>query len=217
MGRKPGDKNRHHDATRTALAQRALGAVLEHGARVSLHELARTTDVSIPTLKHYFGDRSQVVAAALRSAKESGAPHIARLASPGTLALDASVRAAVEEIAAAWVPFIGRLFTAGMGAALFDEHAGPGYLDGILEPTTQALEVRLRAHAERDELAIEPRDELGLRVATLQLLSPLVVALMHQHALGGTRCRPLDMHVFVQRHVAVFLRAYAAGKSTRTS
>lgn len=217
MGRKPGDKNRHHDATRTALAQRALGAVLEHGARVSLHELARTTDVSIPTLKHYFGDRSQVVAAALRSAKESGAPHLARLESPGTLPLEASVRAAVEEIAAAWVPFIGRLFTAGMGAGLFDEHAGPGYLDGILEPTTQALEARLRTHAERGELAIAPSDGLGLRVAALQLLSPLVVALMHQHALGGTRCRPLDMDAFVRRHVDVYLRGYAVRKSTGPS
>jgi len=209
MGRARGTRNQDYGATREALAARLLAAVVGSGAQTSLHELARVAGVSIPTLKHYFGDRSGAVAAALTSVRTSAAGRIAAIADPGRLRLAGSLRAVGSGLAAAWVPAgVGKLFTSGMSAGLFDAVAGPGYLDGVLEPTVRAMEARLRVHARRGELDVEADDELGLRTAALAFLSPLLVALIHQHGLSGTVVRPLPMKRFLDLHVRRFVAGY---------
>jgi AcrR family transcriptional regulator len=214
MGRSPGARNQDYDTTKRALAEKVRAAVVRLGARASLNELAREADVSIPTLKHYFGDRSGAVAEALRTVRESAAPYIATVADPGDRALEASLVDLAKGLAAAWVPAgVGRLFAAGMGAGLFDEAAGPGYLDGVLEPTVLAMEERLRVHARRGEASLDPEDELAVRTASLAFLSPLLVALMHQHALSGARCRPLDVGAFIEEHARRFVRAYGSSEA----
>ena len=42
------------------------------------------------------------------------------------------------------------------------------------------------------------------------VFSPLLLALLHQHDLGGTRCRPLSLPALIDEHVRVFVRAYGA-------
>ncbi|HEU4408824.1 MAG TPA: hypothetical protein VFS43_26420 [Polyangiaceae bacterium] len=215
MGRTPGTKNQGHDERRRELSRQVLRAVVASGGRPSLHELARSTGASIPTLKHYFGDRSGAVAEALRTVEVDAAAHLERLASPGRATLPGSLRAMATELAEAWTQFgVGPLFAAGLAAGVFDERAGPGYVDGVLEPTVRAVERRLRAHAERGELSVGADDELGVRTAALALLSPLLVALLHQHDLSGRQCRPLDLPAFLERHVERFLKAYGASPPT---
>lgn len=211
MGRPPGAKNQDHGASRTALAGKVLGAVVRRGAQASLHDLAREAEVSIPTLKHYFGDRSGAVAEALRTVRTSAAPHIAELANPRQLDFKASLSRVAHDLALAWVRFgVGQVFTSGLAAGLFDEAAGPGYLDGVLEPTVLAMEARLRVHAERGEVSLDPEDELAVRTAALGFLSPLLVALLHQYGLSGVKCRPLPLERFIALHVERFAKAYGA-------
>lgn len=214
MGRTPGARNQDYERTRETLARKALGAVVRSGAQVSLHELAREADVAIPTLKHYFGGRSGAVAEALRTVRTDAAQYIDDMADPGALGLAASLRKLASGLAAVWLPAgVGKVFTAGMAAGLFDETAGPGYLDGVLEPTVLAMEARLRVHARRGEARLDPDDELAVRTAALMFLSPLLVALIHQHGLSGTKCRPLPMEAFVEEMVARFVAAYGAGEA----
>ena len=209
MGRPPGTRNREYDQKRRDLLSRLLPAVVQAGGQISLHELARAADASIPTLKHYFGGRSGAVAAALRAVRESAATYIDAVADPGELDLAASLRKLALELAAAWVPFgVGALFAAGLSAGLGDGEAGPGYLDGVLEPTLHALEERLRVHARRGQIDLAPDDDLAIRAAAMAFLSPLLVALLHQHALAGARCRPLDVAAFVGLHTERFVRGY---------
>ncbi len=209
MGRPAGVRNHDYQATREAIARKALGAVLEQGAQASLHDLARAAEVSISTLRHYFGDRSSVVAEALRTVKRDAARYIASMADPGDLGFVASFAKLARDLAGVWVPAgVGRVFTAGMGAGLFDETAGPGYLDGVLEPAVLATEERLRVHARRGEADLDADDDLAVRTAALAFLSPLLVALIHQHGLSGTRCRPLAIDAFVEAYVARFAKAY---------
>jgi len=165
--------------------------------------------VSIPTLKHYFVDRSGAVAAALRYIPQETVMRFAQIADPGDLQLDASLLGLARGLAAAWVHHgVGQLFTAGMSAGLFDDDAGRGYLDGVLEPTVRALEARLTVHALRREASLDPTDELEVRAAALAFLSPVLVALIHQHGLGGSICRPLDLDAFIEAHVSRFVRGY---------
>lgn len=209
MGRPPGARNQDYEATKEALAGKVRGAVVRRGAQVSLHDLAREGDVSIPTIKHYFGDRSGAVAEALRTVRKDAAQYIANVADPGEMGLRESLLSLATGLAAAWVPAgVGQLFTSGMSAGLFDEAAGPGYLDGVLEPTVLAMEERLRVHARRGEARLDPEDELSVRTGALAFLSPLLVALIHQHGLSGKKCRPLPMGPFLAELVDRFVAAY---------
>ncbi|MEZ4451783.1 MAG: hypothetical protein R3B09_20135 [Nannocystaceae bacterium] len=215
-GRPRGALDPGHDERRRELATAALGAVVQGGARTSLHALARATECSIPTLRHYFGDRSGVIAAALEGARALAEVHLARLADPGALDLAASVRAVADDLVTAWVRHgVGRIFSAGLCAGIFDDLAGPGYLGGVLEPTLQAFEARLRVHAGRGELDLDDDDDEAIRAAGLAFLSPLILALLHQEGLGGRRCRPLDLAAFAEDHAARFLRAYGRAPPTR--
>lgn len=217
MGRPPGARNRAHDQRREELLTRLLPAIVKEGGKVSLHELARVSNASIPTLKHYFGDRSGVVAEALRAVRNSAAVYISSIAAPGDLDLQASLVKLASELVEAWVHHgVGALFAAGLSAGLQDEQAGPGYVDGVLEPTLMALEARLRVHAERGQLKLCSDDGLAIRTAAMAFLSPLFVALLHQHSLFGARCRPLDLDAFITLHTASYVQAYGTAARPKT-
>ncbi len=209
MGRPLGARNVDYEQTREKLSSKVLEAVVKGGAQVSLHELAREAEVSIPTLKHYFGDRSGALAEALRSARSQASPYLVELSDPKKLGLTHSLKKVATDLASAWVPFgVGKVFSQGLSVGLFDSVAGPGYLDGVLEPTVLAMEARLKVHAFRKEIDLEPTNEFQVRTAALAFLSPLLVALIHQHGLGGTQCRPLDIDRFIEEHIRRFVAAY---------
>lgn len=210
-GRRPGARDADYEVKRRALARGVLRAMVVGAGKPSLHDMARATGVSIPTLKHYFGDRAGALAEALRLAVEQGAPYLAAVADPGELPLRASLLKVATDLAGAWGPAgVGDIFAFGMAAGMSDAVVGPGYLDGVLEPTIRAVEARLTVHASRGELAFPETDAFQIRAASLSFLSPVVVALLHQRDLSGSRCRPLDMTAFLARHLTAFVRAWGA-------
>lgn len=215
-GRPAGSRSEDYDEKKRELARQVLRAVVAERGTPSLRELARAAAVSIPTLKHYFGDRSGAIAAALRTVEEDARDHLRGVASPGDAEPASSLRAMALELAGAWREFgVGALFAAGMAAGVADPAAGPGYLDGVLEPTMRAVEQRLRVHAERGELRMAAGEDFEIRTAALAFLSPVIVALLHQHDLSGARCRPLDIPAFLERHVERFVEAYRARPGAR--
>jgi hypothetical protein len=46
------------------------------------------------------------------------------------------------------------------------------------------------------------------RGAALMLLSPIILAMLHQRDLGGEKVRCLDVDAFVATHADAFIRAY---------
>ena len=146
MGRPIGSKNAEYEARRADLLDAAMPRLLADQGATSFNEIAAEVGVSAPTLRHYFRDRSGLVAAALRHQHRHGAPHLARAAVPSSPDLGTSLTQFLGELAQAWRVFgVGRLFAGGLAMGLRDTAAGPAYLDGILEPTLQAVEARLRA------------------------------------------------------------------------
>ncbi len=212
MGRPIGVKNGEHEQRRAALLDAAMPRLLADGGTTSFNEIAAAVGVAVPTLRHYFGDRTGLIAAALRRQAIHAAPHLARVAAPSSRDLETSLAEFLVELVRAWRVFgVGRLFSAGLAMGLQGEAMGPAYLDGVLEPTLVAVEARLRRHAADGALVVSAEDADGLRTAGLALVAPVVLALLHQDALGGARCRALDVEGFVRSHVAGWVRGYGRG------
>lgn len=79
----------------------------------------------------------------------------------------------------------GLLHRIGLAQGLRNPGTGLDYLVELLEPTLQAVEQRLKAHVAQGEM--RPAET---RHAALMPLSPLVLALLHQHDLGAPAAAP---------------------------
>ena len=187
------------------LAER-LRARLADGAspRPSFRELAAAAGVSVATLRHYFGDRDQLVREMMAVHAPGAAPHLAFLREPAQT-LEASVAAAAGYIALGLRhKVVADLHAVGLSEGLGRPAIGATYLTEILEPMIEAVEARLFAHIARGEMRSgDPR------MAALGLISPILVAHLHQRALGGCDTRPLDLDAFLEAHAQAFVRAYA--------
>lgn len=207
MGRPSGSRNERYDDRREALARSVIPRLIaDDGPRASLADLAVAAGVSVATLKHYFGDRSGVVVAALRLLGAQGTPWFDSIKQPSSPDLTTSLLDVATALSMAWSRCgVGRVFGAALAIGIHDAEAGPGTVDGVLEPVIQALEARLGVHAAAGTL--KPGGD-ELRLAALAFVSPLLVALLHQHELSGAACRPLDIPHFIAHHVARFVRAW---------
>jgi AcrR family transcriptional regulator len=205
MGRQAGARNADYEARRQALIAKVRDRLaLQTGAPPSFRELALAAGVSVATLRHYFGTRDALIKAVFEVSRAGGEPHLSRTRAPVTGDLAASLNQFLERVVTGWTQGqVGLLHRIGLAEGLRNPGAGLDYLVDILEPTLQALERRLEAHIAAGDMAAG-----DTRHAALMLLSPIVLALLHQHDLGGTRCRPLAVPALIGEHVRVFVRAY---------
>lgn len=178
------------------------------GLPASLGSIATALGVTPPTLRHYFGDYDGVVQAALAESQRQGQTHIDAMTHPGRKRLAASMREVADSFLVGWRAGVGQLFTAAFVHGLGHEVRGMAAIEHLLEPTLQSIEARLAVHAERGELMDDGADQL--RVAALAFASPIVLALLHQHGLSGSRCRPLDLEGFLAAHTRAWVRGWGA-------
>lgn len=206
MGRRRGSKNADYAEVRDAILLRLMQHVALAGRfHLSFRELAQAAEVTPSTLRHYFGDRDGVLAATFARIHQGGTPFIAAAATEEHGPAPASLAWFVGNVRLGWEEHgVGRAHAFGLTEGLGDGRLGQGYLTHLLEPTLQAAEARLARHVAQGELG--PCD---VRHAALELLAPVILALLHQQALGGSGVRPLDVDAFVADHLARFLRAHA--------
>lgn len=205
MPRTQGSRNADYAEERTALVTRLRAALVTHPspAQLSFRQLAALADVSAPTLRHYFANREGVFVAVLEDMHRQGLPYLAAAATLPIADARQSLRWFLESLLFGWRAGVEALHRFGLTAGMGHPVLGPAYVQEILEPTLQALEARLARHVADGTLVA--RD---VRHAALELLSPVVLALLHQDGLGGTRCRPLDVARFVEDLLESFLRAH---------
>lgn len=204
MPRTAGARNANFREQRNALiAKLSDRLAAKRGPNPSLRELAVSAGVSVATLRHYFHDRSGVVKAVLNRGRELGEVYLARTRQPQTGDLEDSMRQFLQAVVRGWKHGVGALHTVGLAEGLKSDAAGVEYLTEILEPTLQSLEQRLAIHISRDEMRVA-----DTRHAALWLLSPILLALLHQHELGGRKCRRLDVDALVEAHARVFAGVY---------
>lgn len=176
--------------------------------RPSLRELAAAAEVSVPTLRHYFGDREGVVSAVLADAHARGAPFLALAARPDG-PLPQSLRSGLMQVVQGHLFAVGGFHAIGLTEGLLHRTIGPQYLQTILEPALQAFELRLQAHVERGELK-----PISLRHAALALVAPVVLFMLHQGELGGQRVRPGTAEELVDYLTDSFVTAHAIQPTT---
>jgi AcrR family transcriptional regulator len=210
MARTKGARNADYQESRLELARQVrVGLVSDGGMRKSLRQLAAAAGTSVATLKHYFGDRDGLVEAVMESVRIDGAPHQARASNPGTTDVRESLDALLRGLTQAWRRHqVGVMHGAMLSEGLAQKKLGPLYVTLLLEPMLQVGEQLLQRHIDAGRLA-----RCDVRQASLLLLSPAVMALLHQDNLSGASCRPLDLEAFLAAHVDAFLRAFPlAGK-----
>jgi AcrR family transcriptional regulator len=179
------------------------------GSPASLSDLAAAANVSTTTLKHYFGDRDGVIAAVLSTARDDAAAYLSAGATAGARGPERSLPDLLLGTVVAWQEHgLDRLFTGALSLGLGSSVRGPAFLQHLLEPFLQATEALLAEHEHRGQLP--PSTAAGRRSAALALLAPVVLALLHQDALGGTEVRPLDVRELARAHAALVLHGLLA-------
>ncbi len=207
MSRPKGARNAAFETQRMALAERLRARLADgHAPRPSFRELAAAAGVGVATLRHYFGDRDRLVRDVLALHAPAAARHLAFLRTPQA-PFAASITAVAAYVALGLrQPVVDELHLAGLSEGLGRPVQGAAYLTQVLEPMIEAVEARLAAHMAGGEM--RPADP---RQAALSLLAPVILAHLHQAALGGCDTRPLAQDRFLQDHCEGFVRAYAAG------
>ena len=208
MARPAGARNAQFEERRNALIAKAMERLaLQTGEPPSFRELALAAGVSVATLRHYFGSREALIKAVFAHYLREGERHLARTRALDDthVDVDVSIKDFLQRVVRGWTQgFVGHLHRIGLAEGLRHPATALDYLQDLLEPTLQALETKLSAHAARGAII-----ECDTRHAALMLRSPLMLALLHQNGLGGTRCRPLELPALIDEHVKVFIRAYA--------
>lgn len=198
-----GGRSSDYEAKRAALAERIFRLVIRDGTS-SLHAMAQHAGVSRPTLRHYFVDRDGAVRAALETAATYGAPHQRYLAALPVDNPRECLLTALRDLCSGWQDHgVGNVHLVGLKAGLEDATTGETYLTVILEPLLRAVETLLTRLVQAGGVAAH-----DVRSGALALISPIVLALLHQDALGGAQQRPLDLAAFREHLVDAFLRAH---------
>lgn len=189
---------------RSALIAAAEARLSTPPDRPTFAILAEEAGVTVSTLKHYFGDRTRLVAAVLEEGAKRGQPFMARAAQP---------EGPFEESVPRLLHFIldghnhgrlGALHIIGLvEGAVAPNIIGTAYLDLVLNPAIEAAAKRLAAHQQRGEMM-----NCDPKLASTSLITPLVMLLFHQDYLGGRVTHPLSAREFVDRHAQSFVAGH---------
>jgi len=203
MGRPAGQHNVDYEEKRAALAHAVYEALLAD-ATISWSAMADHAGVSRPTMTHYFRNRNGAVRAALTQAASTGRRFLGHIVSMPIEDPEHTLTTLLHLIVVAWRDRgVGRLHDVGIQTGLGDPASASTYLNEILDPLTEAVQHLLQRMVDEGRLQ-HPEPRLG----AVQLLGPVVVALLHQNGLQGRHTAPLDEEALARETALGFLRAY---------
>lgn len=194
MPRPAGARNYDFEEKRGALLdQLTIYALTADLRRPSLRQFALAVEQSEPTLRHYFGDRQQMVAEIIANIGAMATPIWEGFAGPAEssdVAIDQYFIMVEKSLTHGQ---FARAHAFGLIEGLADETVGRAYLEKLLEPALRSIAEKLRAAPGG------PRTENGLRTASLAILSPLLMMTLHQDFFGGAEAAPIDKREVMRR------------------
>jgi AcrR family transcriptional regulator len=209
LPRTKGVKNADYEIKRRELLDRMLPRFARLDLEPpSLRQLAAAAEVTAPTLQHYFGDRTGVLAALLEEYRRSGEARlsmVAQASGPFAASIRDFAHSFVFGLQAGSAVRPGDVLAASLREGLADRQISPFALTHIVDPAVDALAARLEEHAARGEMM-----RTDLHAAALMLLSPLLLAVLHQDQMNGRRSRQIGLAALADEISSAFVRAYAA-------
>jgi AcrR family transcriptional regulator len=182
--------------------------------RPSLRDLATSAGVTVPTLRHYFGGRRELVDAVFEECLRLGRNGLEAQSTSDQPFADSMrdyARALVRALTESREVELGDVFAVSLGEGLLDTNVSGSALRHILDPTLEVLECRLKLHIARGEMV-----ETDARAAALMLASPILLATLHQNQMRGAALRPLSLDSLADDLSAAFVRAYRTESLART-
>lgn len=178
---------------------------------MSLRDLSSAAGVAIPTLRHYFGARHDVVTAIFEECLRLG-----RSAMDAQMSSERPFADSIAEYADALYAALVRarevrlsdILAVSLAEGLMDPRISASTLRHIVDPTVEVLENRLRDHQARGEM--RPCDP---RAAALMLISPILLSALHQDQLGGAQTHPMSIPDTIDTLVQGFVRAFGVEKN----
>ena len=208
MARPEGSRNAGYQKERRRLARLILQKITSSdGTRTSLRALAQHCDISAPTLRHYFKNRSGAIMAALEQALDDWSGDLERWRSQELGDVNQALTLLLQEIATRWTSSnFGNIVSSGLAIGLSYEAQRSAVNTYILVPLFHAAENRLTMHQHRQELTSALDVSLGARM----LLAPVLLTLIERHQIQTDSSDLPPMDTFISLHVQAFLRAWAS-------
>jgi AcrR family transcriptional regulator len=205
--RPKGSRDASYETKRRELLRKASTRLMaRETVRPSLRDLAASADVTVPTLRHYFGGRSDLVDAIFEDLLRQGREGLRRQ-EQSEQPFEESIRAYSHDLLRALDQRhqvkLSDLFAVALAEGLLDASISRATLRHVLEPSIETLEIRLRHHIDRGEMI-----ESDIRAAALMLLSPLLMSVLHQDQLAGASVRPMCVDSVADAVADAFVRAY---------
>jgi AcrR family transcriptional regulator len=193
------------EASRAEIVSRVAAFVTQTPGPHSFRSLSVAAGLNAGTVRHYFGDGEGLIRAVLAHLHAGAEPMLRQAATDVPPDVEASFREFLIGVVFGWHDGLGAIHRLGMTYGLSAAGFGPTYLSSVLEPTLTTAEARLARHVAEGRLP-----PLDLRAASLTLVTPVVMALLHQETFGGGALRPLDVGGFVEQHARWCVRAFSA-------
>lgn len=205
MSRAKGQRSADFEVRRRKLIESAREAMVRSDSGPpSLRDLAAACGVTVPTLVHYFGRRGDLVRAVMEQHAADARPYLVRIETT-ELPFRSSVVELAQFVLGGLNAGLSGTLSMGLSEARRRATLGPAFLGKVVDPIADAVVKRLELHVARGEM--KPCE---LRHAALFLISPLILATLHQHELGGAGCNPLDLDALARSLADGFIAAYAA-------
>lgn len=209
MSRPKGSVDADYQLKRAAILSRLKPHLMKPGSRgISFSAMAALADVSIPTLRHYFPRRCDVISGLLAQIGAEGQPYVRHLAEEEATDLRESLMGVGRFIAmGVQMGQVAQIHALGLNEGMGEPDVGPTYLTSILEPTLQAMEARLKLLISKGAMV-----DCEVRYAALNFVTPILIAYLHQGQLGGNCVRPMDIEGLISQQIATFVAAFGKGE-----
>ncbi len=203
MPRPKGTTNPDYEHKRQNLLQLLRDALLAPVPPSSFRDLAAAAAVTIPTLRHYFGNREAVFHAIFEDFHHGALNELALTARPSGR-FPHSMQQLCDHFCDAFENYgLTTLHAVALMEGMRHPQVAAAYLEHILDPTLAAIEIRLAQHIDSQEMR-----KANTRHAALAFLSPILVGFLHQKSLVGQTLYPLALRSTLQDHVRAFVRGY---------
>jgi len=204
-----GTRDLDYESKRRALLYRISEKTLQEQDTVpSLLRMSDYAGVSVPTLRHYFGDRHDLIDAMLTEAAHITWRSMEPLRRP-TLTFHASIleysRALVDELLAVKAFAFGDVLIKSLGEGLLDARISASAREHVLEPALDVLGERLQHHIARKEMIAT-----DTQAAAIFLCAPLILGFLHQRPLHGATDRPMSLSALADLTAGSFVRTFSA-------